>query len=86
MFLLLATLTLGENLMTYYVLRYNDNLEYLYSKPSNHEGYLGTPTPTDAMHWRTKDSAERYLESFQYKDGFHVQSVCTDEENIEFVD
>ena len=71
--------------MTFYTLEYNTiedgHYRYLYSKPENHEGYITTDDPGDAMRWNSQEEASAYLETFPYKMDFHVQGILGDQED-----
>ena len=54
---------------------------YLYSYPENHRGvYSTTDDPEEGKHWQTEEEAREFLETFPYKDDFHVQAIMTSDD------
>lgn len=68
----------------FYVIEYNTPASghYLYlddvlenTKTRAPEYYTTTDQPAKALHWPTKDEAEKFLAGLPFKDDFHVQAI-----------
>ena len=72
--------------ITYYALEYNEPVDghfrYLLSTQEATGGYRDTDVPREAMHWSTEKAAAKYLESFPYRNDFHVQAMLTEDSGI----
>ena len=62
--------------------------EYFKAKPENHEGFITTTAPKEAMHWRKAETALEFLESLpnDIQSEFHVQAMVTNDHRLEFED
>lgn len=70
--------------ITYYALEYNEPVDghyrYLASTSESNGGYRDTDVPREAMHWLTEKDAAKYLETFPYRNDFHVQAMLTEDD------
>ena len=75
--------------INYFALEYGivgGHYRYLSAVTDNQLGFLTTDAPSEAMHWRSRENAEAFLNSLPFKVSFHVQSMITEDEDLEYQD